>query len=164
MPSKNSLNQAKKALEQALANIETTTPDEEIKQNKPLSSLFSAVSSTISKVNQHVKKKKQEEKEEIENSKMPSWKHRRRFIYMTFVLGVGMILFGAFTYTTDTQVASQLVIGGVALISIIVTAYTGFAAFEDVRLWSQYERITPMRFGEGNSEEDTTHFDAEIRD
>ena len=65
----------------------------------------------------------------------PSWRHRRRLIYVSFILGAGMIIFGALTYLTDTQVGSQLVIGGVALISIILTAYTGFATFEDIKLW-----------------------------
>ena len=48
-----------------------------------------------------------------------------------------MIIFGAVTYSTDTQVGSQLVIGGVSLISIVLTAYTGFAAYEDVKLWKE---------------------------
>jgi hypothetical protein len=68
---------------------------------------------------------------------MPSWKHRRRLIYSAFGLGAGMIIFGAVTYLSDTQVGSQLVIGGVSLISIILTAYTGFAAYEDVKLWKE---------------------------
>jgi hypothetical protein len=46
-----------------------------------------------------------------------------------------MIIFGAITYLTDTQVGSQMVIGGVGLITVILTAYTGFAAYEDVKLW-----------------------------
>jgi hypothetical protein len=65
----------------------------------------------------------------------PSWKHRRRLIYASYVLGAGMIIFGAITYATDTQVGSQLVIGGVGLITVILTAYTGFAAWEDIKLW-----------------------------
>jgi hypothetical protein len=65
----------------------------------------------------------------------PSWKHRRRLIYASYGLGAGMIVFGAVTYFSDTQVASQLVIGGVSLISIVLTAYTGFAAYEDTKLW-----------------------------
>ncbi len=65
----------------------------------------------------------------------PSWKHRRRLIYASYLLGAGMVIFGAVTYSTDTQVGSQLVIGGVGLISVILTAYTGFAAYEDVKLW-----------------------------
>jgi len=68
---------------------------------------------------------------------MPSWKHRRRLIYSAFGLSVGMILFGALTWRTDTQVAQQLIIGGVALISIILTAYTAFATYEDVKLWKE---------------------------
>jgi hypothetical protein len=68
---------------------------------------------------------------------MPSWKHRRRLIYSAFGLGAGMIVFGGVTYLSDTQVGSQLVIGGVSLISIILTAYTGFAAYEDVKLWKE---------------------------
>ena len=65
---------------------------------------------------------------------MPSWKHRRRLIYASYVLGAAMIIFGAITYWSDTQVGAQLVIGGVALISIVLTAYTGFAAYEDTRI------------------------------
>jgi len=68
---------------------------------------------------------------------MPSWKHRRKLIYSSVFLGAGMIIFGAVTYSTDTQVGSQLVIGGVSLISIVLTAYTGFAAYEDVKLWKE---------------------------
>lgn len=67
----------------------------------------------------------------------PSWKHRRRLIYASYVLGAGMIIFGAMTYLTDTQVGSQMVIGGVGLITVILTAYTGFAAYEDTKLWKQ---------------------------
>lgn len=70
---------------------------------------------------------------------MPSWKHRRRLIYASYILGAGMIIFGAITYLTDTQVGSQLVIGGVGLITIILTAYTGFAAYEDTKLWKHEE-------------------------
>jgi hypothetical protein len=66
---------------------------------------------------------------------MPPWKHRRRLIYGAVGLGAGMIIFGAYTYQTDTQVASQLVIGGVSLISIVLSAYVGFAAYEDTKLW-----------------------------
>jgi hypothetical protein len=46
-----------------------------------------------------------------------------------------MIVFGMFTFFWDTQVSVQLVIGGVALISIILTAYTASATFEDVKLY-----------------------------
>ena len=66
---------------------------------------------------------------------MPSWKHRRRLIYLSFALSVGMIIFGALTWRADTEVSQQLIIGGVALISILLTAYTAFATFEDTRIW-----------------------------
>jgi hypothetical protein len=69
----------------------------------------------------------------------PSWKHRRRLIYSSYILGSAMIIFGAVTYLTDTQVGSQMVIGGVGLITVILTAYTGFAAYEDTKLWEKYE-------------------------
>lgn len=61
----------------------------------------------------------------------PSWHHRRRLIYSTYILSALMILFGAFTYRTDSQVSTQLIVGGVSLISIIVTAYTAFATIDD---------------------------------
>lgn len=65
----------------------------------------------------------------------PSWKHRRRLIYIAFWLGVGMILFAGVSIVFDSWVGAQMVIGGVSLISIIITAYTGFATFEDSKLY-----------------------------
>lgn len=62
---------------------------------------------------------------------MPSWKHRRRLIYSTYFLAVLMILFGAVNYSLDGEVARELIIGAVALISIILTAYTAFATLDD---------------------------------
>jgi hypothetical protein len=46
-----------------------------------------------------------------------------------------MIVFGMFTFIWDRDVSVQMVIGGVALISIILTAYTASATFEDVKLY-----------------------------
>jgi len=66
---------------------------------------------------------------------MPPWKHRRRLIYGTCILSAGMIVFAAATFKSDTNVAGQLIIGGVSLLSIVITAYTGFATWEDSRLW-----------------------------
>lgn len=66
---------------------------------------------------------------------MPPWKYRRRLIYFTCLLAAGMIVFAAATYKSDTGVATQLIVGGVSLLSIVVTAYTAFATLEDVRLW-----------------------------
>jgi len=73
---------------------------------------------------------------------MPPWKHRRRLIYFTVVLSAFMIVFAALTYRSDTSVAGQLIVGGVSLLSITLTAYTAFATLEDVRLWgSQKEDV-----------------------
>jgi hypothetical protein len=65
----------------------------------------------------------------------PSWKFRRKLIYGSYRLGFAMIVFGAITYSSDTAVGSGLVAGGVSLISIIITAYTAAATFEDVKIW-----------------------------
>jgi len=66
---------------------------------------------------------------------MPPWKHRRRLIYATCILASAMIFFAAATFRSDTNVSSQLIVGGVSLLSITLTAYTAFATLEDVRLW-----------------------------
>ena len=87
------------------------------------------------------------------NAGGPSWKHRRRLIYASYVLGAAMIVFGAATYLTDTQVGSQMVIGGVGLITVILTAYTGFAAYEDAKLWNNKDNYF-IKFGVGSPEEE----------
>jgi hypothetical protein len=46
-----------------------------------------------------------------------------------------MITFGMITFIWDRDVSVQMVIGGVALISIILTAYTASATLEDIKLW-----------------------------
>lgn len=71
---------------------------------------------------------------------MPPWKHRRRLIYATCVLAAFMIVFAAATFRSDTNVATQLIVGGVSLLSITLTAYTGFATFEDTKLWNNREK------------------------
>ena len=68
---------------------------------------------------------------EHEEPKGPSWRHRRRLIYATYVLAVVMIVFAMAVYRSDTSVASQLIVGAVSLISIILTAYTAFATLDD---------------------------------
>lgn len=72
---------------------------------------------------------------------MPPWKHRRRLIYSTCILAAGMIVFAAGTYKSDTGVATQLIVGGVSLLSITLTAYTAFATYEDTRLWKKAEEL-----------------------
>jgi hypothetical protein len=65
----------------------------------------------------------------------PSWNFRRKLIFGSYRVGVVMIVFGMFTFVWDRQVSVQMVVGGVALISIILTAYTASATLEDVKLW-----------------------------
>lgn len=74
-------------------------------------------------------------KDEKGKSSGPSWNFRRKLIFGAYRVGVLMIVFGMCTFFWDTQVSVQLVIGGVALISIILTAYTASATLEDVKLW-----------------------------
>jgi hypothetical protein len=75
------------------------------------------------------------ETEGFEHSTGPSWQYRRKLIYGGYRLGFFMVIFGAFTFLWDREVSAQLVIGGVALISIILTAYTASATVEDIKLW-----------------------------
>ena len=74
-------------------------------------------------------------KEENSRSSGPSWRFRRKLIFGSYRIGVVMIVFGMFTFIWDRSVSVQLVVGGVALISIILTAYTASATFEDVKLY-----------------------------
>ena len=74
---------------------------------------------------------------EGEETNGPSWKYRRKLIYGGYRLGFVMIIFGMGTFFFDKEVSVQLVIGGVALISIILTAYTASATFEDVNLYQK---------------------------
>jgi hypothetical protein len=69
----------------------------------------------------------------------PSWKHRRRLIYGAYALGVFMVLFGMIQFLFDTQAGVQAIVGGVSLITIIVSAYTGFSTFQDTRLFGRVE-------------------------
>ena len=64
----------------------------------------------------------------------PSWQFRRKLIFGSYRLAFAMIAFGAVTFYWDTSVSSALITGGVALISIIVSAYVAGSAYEDVRL------------------------------
>lgn len=71
----------------------------------------------------------------------PSWRHRRRLIYCAVILGALMIIAGMTSAIWDPngwdrQVASELIIGGVAIVSIVLTAYVGGATYEDTRLWT----------------------------
>lgn len=84
---------------------------------------------------------------------MPPWRYRRILIYGSCILATGMIVFAALTYKSDTQVATQLIIGGVALLSIVTTAYTGFATYEDAKLWKVAEQVKEEIYPEGGEDE-----------
>lgn len=84
---------------------------------------------------------------------MPPWRYRRILIYGSCMLAAGMIIFAAATYRSDTNVATQLIVGGVALLSIVVTAYTGFATYEDSKLWRATQEIKEEIYPEGGNDE-----------
>jgi len=86
----------------------------------------------------------------------PSWRHRRRLIYGAYILAVLMIVFGAFSIFSESQIGVELIIGGVALLSIIVTAYTTSATYEDVRIW---KRSGPKEFEDPTDQFDTDNPD-----
>lgn len=70
---------------------------------------------------------------------MPPWKHRRRLVYFSVGLGALMILTAMSAFRSDFTVATQLIVGGVAIITIPLGAYVSWAAFEDTRLWPGQE-------------------------
>jgi hypothetical protein len=74
----------------------------------------------------------------------PPWKHRRRLIYGAYGLGVVMVVFGMVQFLFDTQAGTQAIVGGVSLITIIVSAYTGFSAWQDTRLYGNTFQQTVM--------------------
>ena len=81
-------------------------------------------------------------KDEPESDKGPSWKFRRKLIFGSYRLGFAMIVFGAFTFLVDQWgVGVSLITGGVSLISIITTAYTVSASWQDTKIvtdeWSE---------------------------
>ena len=71
-------------------------------------------------------------KDEPESNKGSSWKFRRQLIFGSYRLGFAMIVFGALTFLVDQWgVGVTLITGGVSLISIITTAYTVSASWQD---------------------------------
>ena len=81
-------------------------------------------------------------KDEPESKTGPSWKFRRQLIFGSYRLGFAMIVFGALTFLVDQWgVGTALITGGVSLISIITTAYTVSASWQDTKIvndeWSE---------------------------
>jgi len=62
----------------------------------------------------------------------PSWKIRRRYIFVAFALGSLMLLSGSVAVLLNNDSAtSDLITGGVALITLILTSYIFGAVWED---------------------------------
>lgn len=62
------------------------------------------------------------------------WKIRRRYIFAAFALGTGMVVSSIVAVWQDRLGAGDLITGGVALISLILTSYIFGAAYDDKRV------------------------------
>lgn len=67
----------------------------------------------------------------------PSWAVRRRIIWTGIGAGLFMILAGTVAVFSDRIGSSDLITGGVALITLVLTSYIGGATYEDVKLHKQ---------------------------
>lgn len=67
----------------------------------------------------------------------PSWAVRRRIVWTGVGAGLFLILAGTVAVFSDRIGSSDLVTGGVALITLVLTSYIGGATYEDVKLASQ---------------------------
>ena len=61
----------------------------------------------------------------------PNWRIRRRYILAAYALGIAMIVSAVVAIWQDKLGAGDLVTGGVALITLILTSYIFGAAWED---------------------------------
>ena len=59
------------------------------------------------------------------------WKFRRQLVYGAYRLAVFMVLFGALAFFIYPEVATTLINGAVALLTIILSAYTASAVADD---------------------------------
>ena len=70
----------------------------------------------------------------------PSWKNRRRYILASFIIGAIMLLGSTVVALTGNMAdISDLVTGGVALITLILTSYIFGAVWEDKSLYKKEE-------------------------
>lgn len=60
----------------------------------------------------------------------PSWQIRRKVIWSSIVGGFSMIALGGVGLFQD-KMTGELVVGGVALVSLVASAYLGFATVDD---------------------------------
>ena len=61
---------------------------------------------------------------------MDRWRHRRRLVYGSLVFAALMVIIGALDWS-DRQVSSQLVVGGVSLITLVLSGYLFTATYDD---------------------------------
>jgi len=62
----------------------------------------------------------------------PSWKIRRRYIFAAFTIGALMLLSGSVAVLLNHESSTgDLIAGGVALVSLILTSYIFGAVWED---------------------------------
>lgn len=73
----------------------------------------------------------------------PSWTIRRRVVWTSVGVGVVLVVSGIVAVFQDRMGAGDLIAGGVALMTLIASAYIGGAVVEDVRL---------SKIDEGNSD------------
>ena len=70
----------------------------------------------------------------------PSWKNRRRYILASFIIGAIMLLGSTVVALAGNGAdVSDLVTGGVALITLILTSYIFGAVWEDKSLYKKEE-------------------------
>jgi len=70
----------------------------------------------------------------------PTWKNRRRYIFASFIIGAFMLIGGTISVLTATMSdVSDLITGGVALITLILTSYIFGAVWEDKSLHNKEE-------------------------
>lgn len=60
----------------------------------------------------------------------PSWAIRRKVIWSSIIGGFAMITLGAIGLFQD-KVTGELITGGVALVTLVASAYVGFATVDD---------------------------------
>lgn len=60
----------------------------------------------------------------------PSWAVRRKVIWSSIIGGFAMIALGAYGLFID-KVTGEMIVGGVALVSLVASAYVGFATVDD---------------------------------
>ena len=66
-----------------------------------------------------------------------SWAVRRRIVWTGIGAGLFMVVAGTVAVFSDRAGSSDLITGGVALITLVLTSYIGGATYEDVRMNNQ---------------------------